>query len=337
VSRELVLDDLIHQRQPFGGVSTYWQCLRAGLAARGTALRIAAAPRRLALRPAVLRDAVFHGSYLRVALGPGVRNVVTVHDLIVERRRVETRSGLASRALRRFAVRAADAIVCVSAATRAELEAVYGHALDGKRVVIARHGGPLSMPAAVRPPLPAIRPYAERERRVLFVGTRDGYKNFPAALQGFRDSALPAEGFTLTCTGHAFTREERALVAALGLAGAVEHAGVLPAAELWQLYARSLALVYPSREEGFGLPVLEAMSFGCVPVASSIPALREVVADAVPLFEPDGGGFGQGLRAAVEPARWEALSQASRRRAAGFDWADSVERHLAVYRELGAA
>lgn len=332
---QIVLDDLIFRLQPFGGISTYWLCLLNSLRARQVAHRLEPAPELLSFRPLRLRDAVFHGSYNRYAFGRDVRNVVTVHDLTFEHHRVATRTALISRALRKRSIEAADAIICVSEATRQDLLDVYGAAVKGKLIAVAHHGSPHSLPGQRLERLPQPWSYASREKRILFVGVRGGYKNFAAALHGFRESGLKDEGFTLACTGFEFTPEEQALIDSLDLAGAVTYAGILTTHSLWNLYCRSLGLVYPSRYEGFGLPVLEAMAFGCVPVVARIPALMEVVGSSTELFEPDDiGAIGASLRKIVDPGEWLERSERVRERAATFSWETSLAQHLAVYRSF---
>ncbi len=331
----IVLDDLIFRLQAFGGISTYWLCLLNSLRAKQVPHRLEPAPELLSFRPLRLRDAVFHGSYNRYAFGRGVKNVVTVHDLTFEHHRVSTRTALISRALRKRSIEAADAIVCVSEATRQDLLDVYGPAVRGKLITVAHHGSPHSLPGQRVERLPQPWSYEKREKRILFVGVRGGYKNFAAALHGFSESGLQGEGFTLACTGFEFTAEERTLIDALGLTGAVTYAGILTTHSLWNLYCRSLGLVYPSRYEGFGLPVLEAMAFGCIPVVARIPALMEVVGESTEAFEPDDiGAVAESLRQIVDPAQWLERSARVRERAATFSWETSLAQHVAAYRSF---
>jgi mannosyltransferase len=331
----LVLDDLIFRLQPFGGISTYWACLLSSLKVHSVPHRVERAPEVLSFRRTKLRDTVFHGSYNRFAYGPGVKNVVTVHDLTFEHHRVSTRTALISRALRKRSIEAADAIICVSETTRRDLLDVYGKAVDGKLVAVAHHGNPQSMRGFAVDSLPTPLPFSEREKRVLFVGVRGGYKNFAAALHGFKESGLQREGFRLSCTGYEFTPDEAALIDSLGLTGSVTYEGILTSQSMWNLYCRSLALVYPSRYEGFGLPVLEAMTFGCVSVVSSIPALQEVVGDSTITFDPDdNAAIGAALRSVVASEQWEQRSRVAYERAQVFTWDASLERHLETYRAL---
>jgi glycosyltransferase involved in cell wall biosynthesis len=99
---------------------------------------------------------------------------------------------------------------------------------------------------------------------------------------------------------------------------------------LAELYRGAACLVLPSRYEGFGLPVLEAMACGTPVVAYPDAALREVADDAAVFAEP--GGLADAVRRAL--ADRERLSVAGRERARRFSWAETARRTIAVYEQL---
>jgi glycosyltransferase involved in cell wall biosynthesis len=107
-------------------------------------------------------------------------------------------------------------------------------------------------------------------------------------------------------------------------------------AELVSLYQRAVALVFPSTYEGFGLPLLEAMSRGLPIVAWDIPVTREVVGDAAILVQ---SGDVAGLAAALDglgtaPGQRQVLGQAGHEQAARFSWQDSAEKFLTLLDEV---
>jgi glycosyltransferase involved in cell wall biosynthesis len=104
--------------------------------------------------------------------------------------------------------------------------------------------------------------------------------------------------------------------------------------ELNQLYRTAAVLAFPSLEEGFGFPVLEAMSAGLPVVTSNSSALKEVAGDAALLVDPlDVDGLRGALQATLEdPAVKERLVAAGFHRAAEFTWQRAAQQTLAVYR-----
>lgn len=113
----------------------------------------------------------------------------------------------------------------------------------------------------------------------------------------------------------------------------VEQAGLVPRAELLDLYRRAACLVFPSLYEGFGLPPLEAMASGCPVAVSRGGSLEEVCGVTAEVFDPtDVRSIAAGIeRAILMP---EARVSAGVDRAARFTWRRSAERHLAVYRRV---
>ena len=330
----LELDSVIFSLQGFGGISQYWQEISSRMRLRPEfTLSLCQAPawqRLLRLRS----DArVFHSSYFRVARGRGLRNVVTVHDMAFERGLAG--SGLRSRVARlerRTAYFAADALVCGSEHARLDLLAHFP-TLASRPITVIHHGPTLSAsdPAAA-PEALAIdltRPY------VLFVGGRQHYKNFDGALHGFASSGLAQQGLHLVCTGSPFSADEQAAIHRLGLSKQVLGTGPLDRASLVTLYRHAHCLLYASKFEGFGMPVLEAMTLGCPVVASECTSIPEVAGDAA-LLVPDGEaeGFARALVSLSDPALRQRLVADGLRRAQGFSWERSADQHAQVYLSL---
>jgi glycosyltransferase involved in cell wall biosynthesis len=110
----------------------------------------------------------------------------------------------------------------------------------------------------------------------------------------------------------------------------IHHAGFVGDDELAALYENAMCLVFPSKTEGFGIPLLEAMAKGCPVVSSNAASLVEVGGDAVVYVDPDDGA---GWRDAIiglskNENRRAALAAKGRQRAALFSWKRSAELYL---------
>jgi glycosyltransferase involved in cell wall biosynthesis len=156
---------------------------------------------------------------------------------------------------------------------------------------------------------------------LLFVGAVERRKHPLAAA-----AAAEAVGLPLVAVGPA---RDAALAAELRRRG-VELRGFVPREELVRLYQGAACLVFPSRYEGFGLPVVEAMACGTPVVATPDPAVREVGGEAVAYAEAEQLAETI-VRVLDERERW---SSACLERARLFSWEETARRTVAVYREI---
>jgi len=328
-------DDLVFQLQRFGGISEYWR----ELTTRIDAMSEFAVCHRSGTRWARMSrprspSRVFHSSYYRTARGLKVSNVSTVHDLAYELGWVG--SGLKARLHRlehRRAYFSSDALVCISENTRKDLLTVYPALAERCRIAVVPHGIP-PLPDPAPPRLAPGQVFGDR-RYVLFVGQRGSYKNFVGALSGFAESGLQHQGFVLACTGAALSEDEQVTIAKLDLRGKVLSLGQVSRAELSYLYQHAHCLVYPSRFEGFGLPILEAMTSGCPVVAADNSAIPEVAGGAAWLVEgTDAAAIGKALVGLCEAQARSRYIARGHARAAQFSWQRSADGHAAIYRQL---
>ena len=146
-------------------------------------------------------------------------------------------------------------------------------------------------------------------------------------------------GIPVVIAGHWLPPHRRQLLeqaASLGVSSLVRFLGFVPDDDLPALYAEALGFVFPSRREGFGLPVLEAMSVGTPVIHSDDPALRELVKNAGLEFrrgDPDGLAA-QMVSLAGQDEERHRLGRLGSERAALFTWDRTVDQTLAVYRSL---
>jgi glycosyltransferase involved in cell wall biosynthesis len=252
------------------------------------------------------------------------RSVLTVQDLSFER--MPWVMGRRDRMLfRRFvpaSARRADCVLVGSEHTRNDLMELYGIPED--KIVVTPYGvDPVFHPNGNRPDRP---PYA------LFLGGIQPRKDPLAAIKAL---ALLDGSLDLVMVGAEKRggEEVRQAVKHLGLEQRVDFAGHVDHEELAALYRGAACLVYPSRYEGFGLPVLEAMASGTPVVAAAAGAVPEVAGDAAILVEPGNpAAIADGVRRAF--AERERLVAAGLKRASAFRWTETARRTLAVYREL---
>jgi glycosyltransferase involved in cell wall biosynthesis len=250
--------------------------------------------------------------------------VVTVHDLSFEREPwlMGRRDRLVFRTQVPRSVRRAARVFAVSERTKRDI--VERYHLPEERIVVTPNG----VDAAFGPD----GPRAEGPSYVLFVGTLQPRKDPVAAVEAL---ALVDADLRLVLAGPDRGDGEKVQHAAerLGLDGRVEFTGHVEKAELARLYRGAACLVLPSRYEGFGLPVLEAMASGTPVVTTTAGAIPEVAGDAAILVEPsDPVALAGGIERAL--ADRERLVRAGLERAREFSWRESAWRTLQVYREL---
>jgi glycosyltransferase involved in cell wall biosynthesis len=277
------------------------------LPARSQELRMAVAVPRLLRR---LRPQLAHFIHALPLLNP-TRAVVTVQDLSWERDpSVFGKWDLVTfKVFVRRAVRKASHVLAISERTKRDLIELYGTPPDKITVT------PLA-------PDPAFRPAEDHDSFLLFVSAIEPRKQPLAAID-----AANAVGRKLIVVG---PPKDAELAAELARRGA-DVRGYVPKQELVALYQRAACLVFPSRYEGFGLPVVEAMACGTPVVAAPEPAMREVAGDAA-IFTDD---LAEGVRRAL--AERKRFSAAGLERAKAFTWRETARITADVYRNVLAS
>ena len=345
--------------EPTTGIARYGHAVAGALQARGVrvirvgARRSGELPRRMRSRtlhtlaelPRVLPRsgaALFHAvgnvdlPLLRI---PGMPFVLTVHDLIplTSPRTVSWAFHWQFRLWLLRSLQVADHVVCVSAWTREQLLRRHPD-VDPERVSVVHNGVDHVQPR----PLDAVsqawlRSLGLPGRWVLFAGALDARKNVELVLEALE--RLRPRAPTLVLAGQrwygAGPVERR--IGSLRAAGLdIRPLGYLAEPLLWALIAAAPVFVFPSRDEGFGLPPLEAMALGTPVVVSTAAALPEVCGDAAVQVGPDdaAGLAGALQRLLDDPAERTRRAEAGRARSRAFRW-DTVAAHLVeVYRRV---
>ncbi len=227
-----------------------------------------------------------------------------------------------------LARRRAALVLCPSRATMGDCEAA---GFDPERLRLVPWGvrvSPVDVAAGER----ARRAHRLLRPYVLFVGTAEPRKNLGTLIEGFR--SLGNRELDLVLVGPTGWNEDLdARIAPLG--GRARRLGFVSATDLPALYAGSAAFCYPSLQEGFGLPVLEAMAHGAPVVTSAGTATEEVAGDAALLADPrDPATVTAALvRILDEPGLADELRRRGRERAAVYSWARSAELTAQAYAE----
>jgi glycosyltransferase involved in cell wall biosynthesis len=187
-------------------------------------------------------------------------------------------------------------------------------------------------PLGVDPAFFALRARRKPEPFLLSASTLHPHKNLDGLLRAFAGfRKLHPEFRLIVCGIHGFfTGPLEELRESLGLRDAVEFPGWIPREDLHDLYARAWAFVYPSRFEGFGLPVPEALAAGVPTACSHIQPLAGIAGGAALQFDPlDTEAMTRAMRRIVEDDELRArLAEAGPQRAARFTWRATAEATL---------
>lgn len=256
---------------------------------------------------------------------------VTVHDLAWLHPEAGTPEPLA-RFLEPVVERAIDAastIFTVSETIRQEIVEHYSVPTD--RIIVAPNAPAAHFHHAEQLDDDGLVTFGLRRPFLLSVGTVEPRKNLPVLFEAL---GLLAPSIQLGVIGRAGWNGTSILgqVDAMGLNGRVVRLGFVPDDALPGLMASAEAVVYPSRYEGYGLPVIEALATGTAVVSSDLPVFREVAGDSAEYFDPvDPADLARAISAAVSLPEDEALRSARKSRARRFDWqmsASIVARRL---------
>jgi glycosyltransferase involved in cell wall biosynthesis len=250
--------------------------------------------------------------------------VCTFHDLFVltgDYSTPEFRARFAGQA--RIAADRADRIIAVSQFTAMQIQHLLGVEIDRLRVV----------PHGVLQPNPPVG--VEREKLVLHVGAVQVRKNIARLVDAFQE--MPTDWRFVLAGSSGYGAEEIAKkIEGSPARDRIELRGYVPLLELENLYARASIFAFPSLDEGFGMPVLDAMARGVPVLTSNRSALPEVAGGAALLVDPlDRDEIAAALlRLASDERLRTRLTEEGYTRAALFSWTASVEKTAAVYREL---
>jgi glycosyltransferase involved in cell wall biosynthesis len=288
--------------------------------------RFTNAAQRLLVPPLRLFEAdVFHALNQRVDGRTARRVVTTFHDLFVmtsEYSSAEFRARFTEQA--RQAAAHSDLIIAVSRFTASQVRDLLQ--VPESRIRVVPHG----VDPAPEPGLQA------RENMILFVGALQIRKNVERLVRAFE--RLPPD-WRLVLAGSTTGFGARQIVDAIersAARGRIEITGYVSPDRLRDLYRRAAIFAFPTLDEGFGIPVLEAMAWGLPVLTSNRSALPEVAGGAAVLVDPTReeeitAGL---LRLATDELLRKEMGRLSRERASQFTWRKAAEATYKIYREL---
>jgi len=221
--------------------------------------------------------AIFHSTYTRYSIQKDIIKIITIHDLGYEHKIMRT-------GIRRFihlffkriAIRNANGIICVSENTKKDLEFFYKDILQ-KTTIEVIYNGISGDYFQYDQTLLNNSP----KKYILFVGTRFTYKNFKFVVEIMQH----LNSYTLVIAGGNKVNSKELEYLNKKIKGKFILSQNLNNQELNELYNNAFCLIYPSSYEGFGIPILEAMSAGCPTIALNASSIPEVSGQASILLD----------------------------------------------------
>jgi glycosyltransferase involved in cell wall biosynthesis len=235
-----------------------------------------------------------------------------------------------------MAVKRADHIICISENTRQDLIRLFN--IRSTKISTIHLGCDSAPVSKEMMPKNVAETAATGEKPfLLYVGLREGYKNFLGLLHAVASSTQLKSSFDIIAFGaDKFNLRELELIRHLNFSDKQVRQISGDDTILQQLYLSASALVYPSLYEGFGLPPLEAMAHRCPVISSNTSSMPEIIGEAAEFFDPNKA---ESIAMAIEnvvysAARTQDLISKGLQRVQAFTWKASARQHLALYQTL---
>ena len=274
-------------------------------------------------------DILHETYYLKTNIKSSCLRVITIHDMIPELfPDLFLHDTLAM--LKKSAINRADKIICVSKNTKNDLMNYYD--IEQDKISVVHHGYKIFNHKYKQ----KRESYLNKAPFLLFVGNRNLYKNFSLLLKSYSSSKKLMNDYQIIAFGGGlFKKDEIELINSLNIPK--EKVIQLNGDDnlLSTLYSNAEAFVFPSKYEGFGMPILEAMAHCCPVICSNSGAMPEVANKAAKYFNPDSCSD---LRTAIECIVYDnelksILINRGIEQVKQFSWSKCVQKTLNVYRE----
>lgn len=253
--------------------------------------------------------------------------VLTIHDMMPELFTNFFKRNSLDIINKRILAKSASKIIAVSNQTKSDIIDILK--IPENKIEVIYHGGPQIEKIIEKPIF--------EKKYFLYVGQRGTYKNFPLTLKEFQKIAVSFGDVYLICTGPNFSKKETDLIKTLKLEHRVFQKTVTDK-ELKNLYANAIAFIYPSLYEGFGMPILEAYSYGCPVILNNTSCFPEIANNAALFFDSDDSSSNLSSKL-IEILQW---SQEERQiniklgydRLSYFSWNKSALKLISIYKEI---
>ena len=258
--------------------------------------------------------------------------VITVHDLTYELMNDVSPAIKAVLEWKRLLIEKASHIITVSDNTRRDVIEYYKYSPEKVTTAHLAGGFPPSFFSENKLETKSKLP----DQYLLFVGSRQGYKNFNSFIKEASPFLKTGEFSIVIAGGGPLTLLEKSMISNLGIEQSISVFSHVSDTFLFELYSRATVFVFPSLYEGFGIPVLEAMQCGCPTILSNNSSLPEVGGTASVYFDPyQEGALNQALVSVLQNTnqlvrmKVEGIEQAKK-----FNWDRTASIHLQVYHDL---
>lgn len=280
-----------------------------------------------------IHSGIFHSTYYTTYTNVRIPQILTLHDMTQEKFPTFFNSRGAKRFIenKKKCILNADVIICTSNATKSSLAKIYPDA--EKKVVIINQGLPREFMTDVQ--IDAHQDKIPKKPYFLFVGHRGLYKNFDFFVRGFAKWNTNKDYNLVLVGGNPLTSRDFLLFQKLGLENHISHLGFIDTEYLKSLYRHCVAFVYPSLDEGFGLPILEGISSRAKVIASDIAAFREFGKNMLIYFNPTDttsllAALDKGISQKITDQELDERAQFVRKY---FTWDKCITKTIEIYKK----
>jgi glycosyltransferase involved in cell wall biosynthesis len=256
--------------------------------------------------------------------------VLTVHDLTNEK--FNDNSALTQKVLswKKQLILKADHIISISNNTKKDIIDYYQVSADKISMI------PLAGGLNFANDQPSLQADPHHKDYLLFVGSRGSYKNFNGSVAEIAPLLSKHNLQLIVAGGGAFNAGEIAMLKKFNIYDRVRAYAHVTDRHLAQLYTNALVFIFPSKYEGFGIPVLEAMQCGCPALLSNNSSLPEVGGDAAQYFDPlTKGDLNSALNSLIlDEALRRQMKSTGLQQSKKFNWQNTADKHEIVYRSI---